>query len=391
MGRQQPSKSLAPPPVRKTQRAKAAKSTLSRTIPALLASDARARRGVENAELIVDPPAATTASTQTQDGSIRSAGTGEERTRNGPESRSSATAAIPHISIHITDTLGAAQTLHHVGGHRRPSSCGQQPRKQRRNVAILNMASPLRPGGGVRQGATSQEEHLCTRTTLLPGLREEWYRLPSAGGIWSPDVLVFRVGARELPRADRFHVDVVSAALLRFPEVRDGRYALQADREACVRQIRALGRILAEKRVERVVLGAWGCGAFGNPVAEVGRAFRSVLADGKDSALKEVVFAITDAAMAEAFAEAWGDGIEIGRTEAHDGDVEDRDKVDDEASLELEAKISELEMQIEQTRFPAMQERLGSVLDRLKAQRAAGEDKSSPEIDEDDREEGDGD
>jgi len=38
------------------------------------------------------------------------------------------------------------------------------------------MASPLRPGGGVLTGATSQEEFLCARTTLYPSLREKFYR-----------------------------------------------------------------------------------------------------------------------------------------------------------------------------------------------------------------------
>ncbi len=84
------------------------------------------------------------------------------------------------------------------------------------------MASPLRPGGGVLNGATSQEESLCARSTLLPSLREECYRLPEIGGICSPDVLVFRVpGAgedKELPKAERFYVDVVSSAMIRFPE-----------------------------------------------------------------------------------------------------------------------------------------------------------------------------
>ncbi len=94
------------------------------------------------------------------------------------------------------------------------------------------MASPLRPGGGVLSGATSQEESLCARTTLLPSLRDDFYRLPEVGAVYTPDVLVFgrwdadgsgadAVG-EEMARRAWFYVDVVSAAMLRFPDVVDG-------------------------------------------------------------------------------------------------------------------------------------------------------------------------
>ena len=87
------------------------------------------------------------------------------------------------------------------------------------------MASPLRPGGGVLTGATSQEEFLCARTTLLPSLRESFYRLPEIGAVFTHDVLVFRGSGsladagQELGPGERFWVDVVSAGMLRFPEL----------------------------------------------------------------------------------------------------------------------------------------------------------------------------
>ena len=57
MGRTEPTIGLAPQAHRKDVRAKQARSIINKTIPALLASNARARRGVEEASLIVDPPA----------------------------------------------------------------------------------------------------------------------------------------------------------------------------------------------------------------------------------------------------------------------------------------------------------------------------------------------
>ena len=74
-------------------------------------------------------------------------------------------------------------------------------------------------------GATSQEEFLCARTTLLPSLKESFYRLPEVGGIFTPDVLVFRTAKAlddrqgELSRAERYYINVISSAMLRFPDL----------------------------------------------------------------------------------------------------------------------------------------------------------------------------
>jgi uncharacterized protein (TIGR02452 family) len=213
------------------------------------------------------------------------------------------------------------------------------------------MASPLRPGGGVLSGATSQEECLCSRTTLYASLREEFYRLPEVGGIYTPDVLVFRrwdEAAAELPKADRFFVDVVSAAMLRFPDLEDGDgdekvYAEQKDREMVVRKMRAVLRMLRSKGAQKVVLGAWGCGAYGNPVGEIAAAWsrvllgRKVKGKGQTSGGSEswegleVVFAIKDANMAKRFAAAFGPELQIEDAEDSNGSLVDSDESDDGA------------------------------------------------------------
>ena len=63
---------------------------------------------------------------------------------------------------------------------------------------------------------------------------------------------------------------------------------------------------LLEKRIERVltiagslgytsmVLGAWGCGAFGNDIRRTARDFKSALTSDLGRAFSEIVFAITD-------------------------------------------------------------------------------------------------
>ncbi|KAB5566701.1 hypothetical protein GE09DRAFT_1273550 [Coniochaeta sp. 2T2.1] len=342
--------------IRNTQarnsRSKAAKDVIIREIPAILKANPRARRGVEAAELIVDPaPLPTTPSAPPL------SKTQSQETSSHPTKHNAAPTSPPTVILRTTSTLEAAHRLL-TTQDASPSHHRHRPPK----VAILNMASPLRPGGGVLSGAASQEEWLCARTTLYASLREEFYRLPEVGGIFTPDMFVFRHwgdSATELPKAERFYVDVVSAGMLRFPDLEETKeedgeekvYAEQKDREMVVRKIRAVLRIMRAKGAEKVVLGAWGCGAYGNPVGEVAGAWRRVLlgkgkSQGQGSGELgagaesweglEVVFAIKDGRMAERFAAAFGSGIEVEEVESgarHSGDgAEDSQDEDDEGS-----------------------------------------------------------
>ncbi|KAG8808932.1 hypothetical protein FRC17_003694, partial [Serendipita sp. 399] len=225
-----------------------------------------------------------------------------------------------------TDTLTAAQALHR-----------QQPQQQQgrdRRLAILNMASSLRPGGGVLTGAQSQEEFLCTRTTLYPALRDEFYRLPEVSVVFTRDVVIFRdAEGEDLPKLDRFRVDVATGAMLRAEDQdqdqdeEEGAGSANANanatawaisergRETILAKMRLLLRVLCSNQVKRVVLGAWGCGAYGNPVEDMAKLWRTVLVGGKKGrkeewdGLEEVVFAITDSSQTNTFRRIFADVV----------------------------------------------------------------------------------
>ncbi|EOA87239.1 hypothetical protein ACJQWK_10238 [Exserohilum turcicum] len=455
MGRAEKSQGLAPPAVRKEMRAKQARHVVNKVVPALLASNARARRGVEGSELIVDPGPGIGAAggvagknkSKSKEGGgddvgyVKRKGQGRRKVKEGEggeeedgiamgdgeregKGRGKAskakkrndsldagllgqdlniTAPAPLqspkkercIRIITTDTLTAAHMLSHTTPP--PSAKPSSNRKQQQqNTCILNMASPLRPGGGVFAGATSQEEFLCARTTLLPSLKEEYYRLPEHGAIFTRDVLVFRNALSlgdsqgELPHADRWYVDVISAGMLRFPELEGDEDAgekrlCKKDREMVERKIRAVLRIAEHKGARKLVLGAWGCGAYGNPVRDVAEAFRRVL-DGTTAAaaaasrkskgvvletwagLEHVVFAIANPKMAREFAQAFGGGIQVEDGPGGAGDEEEDEEEEDTVAEELRAKIQEMEGQISKVWNPDLKERLAVVLDGLKAQ-----------------------
>jgi len=136
-------------------------------------------------------------------------------------------------------------------------------------------------------------------------------------------VLVFGstdANARQLPKSEWFFVDVVTAAMLRLPDVMriDGedRYAEDKDREAVVAKMRAVMRMCKSRGAGRIVLGAWGCGAYANPVNEVAKAWKRVLlGTGKKAGEVwdglEIIFAIRDSGMAKEFATQFGEGLDV--------------------------------------------------------------------------------
>ncbi|OAL46549.1 hypothetical protein IQ07DRAFT_517425 [Pyrenochaeta sp. DS3sAY3a] len=452
MGRTSKSQGLAPPAIRKDMRAKQARHIVNKVIPGILAANARARRGAEGSEVFGEPGPVVSGEHgrggsgrggaeekdvrggdeyvkrkgqgrrkakglgSEENGSVSGPGSGSleqdgpadlSPTAQNPSSSLPQTAKKRTIRIVVTDTITAAQTL--------SSSLSKSTRKSQ-NICILNMASPLRPGGGVLSGATSQEEFLCARTTLLPSLKEAFYRLPVLGGIYTTDVLVFRSAAPlhdskgELGPGERFYVDVVSAGMLRFPELEGGeeekKRLSERDRAVVEDKMRAVLRITARKGVRRLVLGAWGCGAYGNPVEDVARAWKAVLegssaqaAKGKKGKgtggissaepetfpeLEDVVFAISNRKMANAFASAFSDTIEV-EDGPGSGVLEDED--DDEEDVvaqELRSKIEEMESQVGKVWNPDLKARMAVILEGLKAQLREREGSGGEEEDEGD-------
>ncbi|KAH7384170.1 hypothetical protein DE146DRAFT_668018 [Phaeosphaeria sp. MPI-PUGE-AT-0046c] len=435
MGRTEKSQGLAPPAIRKDIRAKQAKQVINRTIPALLNSISRAKKGVESSELIVYPVPVSSVALGKQDGErqeedaayVKRKGQGRRKIKGErdmqddsehPRSRKqkksidlkddlanlslnpqpkplNSSPSTRKIRIITTDTLTAAHMLT-FPTHYDPSS--SKPPKKSPNICILNMASPLRPGGGVLTGATSQEEFLCARTTLLPSLVESYYRLPELGGIWSPDILVFHNAGPlgdakgELGPGERYWIDAVSAGMLRFPELEGGEDELKRlgkkDRSFVEAKMQAVLRIMQKKGVKKVVLGAWGCGAYGNPVIDVAQAWRKVLggaATGSKSGkkeksevetwpnLEEVVFAISNRRMAKDFAQAFDKKIEV-EAGPDDNEDDEEDEEEDEVAEELKTKINEMEGQLSAVWNPDLKARMGVILEGLKAQLAEREE-----------------
>lgn len=193
-------------------------------------------------------------------------------------------AAVPRfpateICVAHCDTLGAALA---VG-----------------DACALNFANATTPGGRYRSGGRAQEEDLCR---LLPQLHpslvaSEAYPLKPNVALLSRDLLaVRRTGTYELC-ASQGSVSIVSAAMPcgaadRRPK---GGWLGSAWAADVAARVRAVLCCAAYSGHPNLILGAFGCGAFGNPAEPVAAIFREQLLSNEFRGLfARVVFAIID-------------------------------------------------------------------------------------------------
>jgi uncharacterized protein (TIGR02452 family) len=153
-------------------------------------------------------------------------------------------------------------------------------------VTVLNMANADHPGGSYLNGSGAQEEALCRRSTLhltLCGQFEtDFHPIPPHGGIYSPDVLVFRssddANCALLASEAYWWTSVISVAAIDGPRLKRGttEYLRTEDWKSMMERIRTILRIAAHEGRRNLVLGAFGCGVYGNPPKTVAAFFAAV-------------------------------------------------------------------------------------------------------------------
>lgn len=211
---------------------------------------------------------------------------------------------LPKTSIRVLnlDTLDAALRLSSLSA----STVANSPHPP---VLVLNMANAEHGGGGWLKGAMAQEEAICYRTSLSFTLKRRYYPIPDRAVIYSPTVIVVRESLAKGHRLlDLAHpeklpvVSVISVAAVRDPPVErrlaDGEetYCDGDHRDLMRSKIRMTLRVAATKGHRKLVLGALGCGAFGNPKSEVVRLWKDVLTEAEFSGgwWEQVIFAVLD-------------------------------------------------------------------------------------------------
>jgi uncharacterized protein (TIGR02452 family) len=174
-------------------------------------------------------------------------------------------------------------------------------------LGCLNFASAKNPGGGFLGGAQAQEEALTRSSCLYHSLltQQEHYYKPNRACksclyldriILSPAVPFFRNDEGRLLDAPLF-VTVVTAPAPNAGAVRKNDPKSESLIEPVLRaRAEMVIRAFHRWKVSHLVLGAWGCGVFGNDPELVARAFLDLVGDGGPYAkcFQEIVFAIYD-------------------------------------------------------------------------------------------------
>ena len=162
-------------------------------------------------------------------------------------------------------------------------------------VAVLNFANN-HSIGGAPFSAGAQEESLCRCSTLFPCLEamfDGFYKkhqklfrerkIDHMGNddlIYTPNVCVFKtepltdpIIPQLLPRDKWFHVDIITCAA---PELRAGSMPSNY-KEQLSSRIKKILDVAKMQGADVLILGAWGCGAFRNPIDVVANVFHSHL------------------------------------------------------------------------------------------------------------------
>lgn len=170
------------------------------------------------------------------------------------------------------------------------------------DMAILNPASPSRAGGGVRNGSRALEEILCRRSNLLSSLAKfsasdtglYFSKLGNLELIWSPGVSIYRDSNYNTIKKPG-KVNVITAAALVHPSLNLDLTFEKTQETAMKKKIRMVLRMAIKAGVTKLLLPAWGCGAFGCPAKEVSRCFSEVFGEQEfQGAFEEICFAILD-------------------------------------------------------------------------------------------------
>lgn len=166
------------------------------------------------------------------------------------------------------------------------------------HCCVLNFADYLSPGGAFLSGSRAQEECLCHESYLYnvlsrkildfynthTDLNQSLYRNDL---IYSPNVKFFHENNTR-------NCDVITCAA---PYRKDAKMNGICDDEinnAMKERIDHILYVAYLNNVETLILGAFGCGIFGNDADTVAHIFKEVIHKKYNNAFKKIVFAVPD-------------------------------------------------------------------------------------------------
>lgn len=221
-------------------------------------------------------------------------------------------ATLPSITARGATTTITVTNESTLAAVRRLSAAQQRP-------VALNFASAKHPGGGFLSGARAQEESLVRASGLYACLvGNPMYErhaalhdaLYTSYALYSPDVPIFRDDLGVLLPQPHLCSFITAPAV-------NARVVLEHDptRRAVVTAAmhERIARVLTIAAIHHhtaLVLGAWGCGVFGNDPHEIATCFADALRGPFAQVFDTIIFAILDTSpehrFLRPFAQAFG-------------------------------------------------------------------------------------
>ena len=178
---------------------------------------------------------------------------------------------------------------------------------QEGTVCGLNFASARKPGGGWLNGAMAQEESLARSSGLYHCLDKpevaEYYRANRKAEVFYTDHMIYSYAVPFFKDDDGnlleepFRASIITAPAPNAAEILKDPFADETSRDILyvilrrrAAMIRAIARDMKERRL---VLGAWGCGVFGNDPRDVAKIFHEFV-DRSPGLFDRIVFAVYD-------------------------------------------------------------------------------------------------
>lgn len=173
------------------------------------------------------------------------------------------------------------------------------------NIVALNFASARNQGGGFLAAALAQEEDLCRCSGLYPCLKTKpvFYNenilrddtLYTHNMIYTPKVPFFR-NEHNLLLEDPFTLSIISAPAPNLTSM-SADYRNSEDGENDIystiyNRMEKILQIAEQNGHKNIILGAWGCGAFGNDPEQIALITRDVLV--RVPCFEHVCFAVYD-------------------------------------------------------------------------------------------------
>lgn len=175
-------------------------------------------------------------------------------------------------------------------------------------IGCLNFASAKNPGGGFLSGSQAQEESLTRASALYPTLMKyftEMYEynrsqdtyLYSDYMIYSPDVVFFK-DDNDILLKDPYKMDILTSPAVNIGAMIQNKRSVELEKakEVMMKRIDKILSVFVFQGVNKLILGAWGCGVFRNEPVDIANYFTHYLKNnGKYSnAFEKVIFAVFD-------------------------------------------------------------------------------------------------